>query len=104
MDNLVSDYLDFLWADGHGKSEANNTLAALQQFAPQTRSWRLLKAWSTAEIPNRAPPMTLNFDAMCGWSVMRGIPEFGLSLRVAFFGLLRAGELLNLSSCLPHQP
>ena len=30
-------------------------------------------------------PMTLTLlDAMCGWSVMKRIPDFGLSLRVAF--------------------
>ena len=111
MDNLVSDYLEFLWAEGHGKSEANNALAALQDFDPNLRrklpgSWRLLQAWSTAEIPNRAPPMTLTvLDALCGWSVMQGKPEFGLSLRLAFFGLLRTGELLNLTSNeLHHKP
>ena len=104
MDNLVSDYLEYLWAEGHGKSEANNALAALQDFDPNLRrklpgSWRLLKAWSTTEIPNRAPPMTLTvLDALCGWSITRGKPEFGLNLRLAFFGLLRTGELLSLTS------
>ena len=104
MDNLVSDYLEYLWADGHGKSEANNALAALQDFDPNLRrklpgSWRLLKAWSTAEIPVRAPPMTIGLlDALCGWAVMQGLPDFALSLRVAFFGLLRTGELLSLTS------
>ena len=84
MDNLVCDYLE--WADGHGKSEANNSLAALQDFDPNLRrklprSWRLLKAWSTAEIPNRAPPMTLSLlDALCGWSVMHELPDFAFSL------------------------
>ena len=41
--------------------------------------------------------MTLQvLDALCGWSVFHECPEFGLSLRVAFFGLLRTGELLSL--------
>ena len=104
MDLLVSDYLEHLWATGEGKSVANNTLAALQDRDPNLRrklpgSWRLMKAWLTAEIPNRAAPMTLALlDALCGWSVMKGCPEFGLSLRVAFFGLLRTGELLKLQA------
>ena len=99
MDNLVSDYL---WASGEGKSVANNALAALQDHDPNLKkklpgSWRLMKAWNTAEIPNRAPPLTLNLlNALCGWSVLQECPEFGLSLRVAFFGLLRTGELLNV--------
>ena len=104
MDAVVSDYLEFLWATGESKSTANNTLAALQDKEPGLKrrlagSWRLLKAWSTAEIPHRAPPMTLQvLDAMCGWFVMKGMPIMALSLRVAFFGLLRTGELLNLKA------
>ena len=102
MDNLVSDYLEFLWASGEGKSVANNALAALQDHDPNLKkklpgSWRLMKAWNTAEIPNRAPPLTLNLlNALCGWSVLQECPTFGLSLRVAFFGLLRTGELLSV--------
>ena len=102
MDNLVSDYLEFLWASGEGKSVANNALAALQDHDPNLKkklpgSWRLMKAWNTAEIPNRAPPLTLNLlNALCGWSVLQECPAFGLSLRVAFFGLLRTGELLSV--------
>ena len=56
-----------------------------------------MKAWNTAEIPNRAPPLTLTLlNALCGWSVLQDCPEFGLSLRLAFFGLLRTGELLTV--------
>ena len=104
MDHVVSDYLEFLWATGESKSVANNTLAALQDKEPGLKrrlagSWRLLKAWSTAEVPRRAPPMTLLvLDAMCGWFVMKEMPLMALSLRVAFFGLLRTGELLNLKA------
>ena len=48
---------------------------------------------------NSKPGTPVNVDllnALCGWSVMQDCPEFGLSLRVAFFGLLRTGELLSL--------
>ena len=102
MDNLVSDYLEFLWASGEGKSVANNALAALQDHDPNLKkklpgSWSVMKAWNTAEIPNRAPPLTLTLlNALCGRSVLQDCPEFGLSLRVAFFGLLRTGELLTV--------
>ena len=104
MDHIVSDYLEFLWASGESKATANNTLAALQDKEPGLKrrlagSWRLLKAWSTAEIPHRAPPMTLTvLDAMCGWFIMKEMPLMALSLRVAFFGLLRTGELLSLKA------
>ena len=104
LDALVSGYLEHLWASGEGRSVANNTLAALQDRDPSLKkklpgSWRLLKAWTTVEIPNRAPPMTLQIlDALCGWSIFNGCPTFGLSLRIAFYGLLRTGELLSPSS------
>ena len=104
MDAIVSDYLEFLWATGESKSTANNTLAALQDKEPGLKrrlagSWRLLKAWSTAEVPRRAPPLTLlALDAMCGWFLMKEMPLVALSLRIAFFGLLRTGELLDLKA------
>ena len=40
----------------------------------------------------------LVLDAMCGWFVMKEMPLMALSLRVALFGLLRPGELLNLKA------
>lgn len=62
LDPIVSDYLEHLWAKGHGRSVASNVLAALQDSQPQLKgklqqSWRLLKAWVTNEMPNRAPPI-----------------------------------------------
>jgi len=104
LDGLVSDYLEKLWSTGEGRSRANDTLAALQDFDPQLKhrlqgSWRLLKAWSTTEIPNRAPPLPVEaLYAMVGYSICQGSPDFGLSLLVAFFGLLRTGEILALTN------
>ena len=104
LDSVVSDYLEFLWAAGESKSVANNTLAALQDKEPGlkrrlTGSWRLLKAWSTVEIPNRAPPMTLTvLDALCGWFLMKEQPLIALSLRVAFFGFTSHGRAAQFAS------
>ena len=104
MDSLVSDYLEFLWAEGEGRAAASTFLASLQDYDPKLKhclpgSWRLLKTWAIHEIPSRAPPLTEDvLKAMVGWSVMQELPTFGLSLLVAFFGLLRTGEPTSLAS------
>ena len=104
MDPLVSDYLEFLWSEGEGRATASNFLAALQDFDPKLRhclpaSWRLMKTWTTHEVPNRAPPLTASvLTAMVGWCFFNEKVSFGLSLLVGFHGLLRTGELLILQS------
>ena len=102
MDDVVADYLEYLWGEGEGRAVASNFLAALQDFDPKLKgclpgSWRLMKTWTTHEIPSRAPPLTDSIlRAMCGWSVFTKNFSFGVSLLVGFHGLLRTGELLAL--------
>ena len=104
MDNLVSDYLEYMWAQGEGRASASTFLAALQDFDPKLKnnlpgSWRLMKTWSTHETPSRAPPMTEPvLRAMVGWAVLHGHETFALSLLVGFYGLLRTGELLTVQA------
>ena len=104
MDHLVSDYLEYLWSDGEGRAVASNFMAALQDFDPKLKgclpgSWRLLKTWTTHEVPNRAPPLTESLlNAMVGWSFFHDKLTFGLSLLLGFHGLLRTGELLALQA------
>ena len=62
LDPLVSEFIEYLWSSGEGRSKANDAVAGLQDKDPKLRgclpaSWRLLKTWSTHEIPNRAPPL-----------------------------------------------
>lgn len=108
MDALVSDYLEFLWGEGEGRAMASTFLAALQDFDPKLKgrlplSWRLLKTWTVHEVPVRAPPLTEPLlRAMVGWSFFHEHFSFGLSLLVAFYGLLRTGELLNLQAWQIH--
>ena len=63
MDALVSDYLEYLWAQGEGRATASNFMAALQDYMPKLKhnlpgSWRLMKTWTTHEVRTRAPPLS----------------------------------------------
>ena len=104
MDQFVSDYIEYLWSEGEGRASASNFLAALQDRDPKLKgllplSWRLMRTWTTAEVPNRAPPLTETvLKAMVGWSFLHEHFRFGISLLVGFYGLLRAGELLSLQA------
>ena len=108
MDDLVSDYLEHLWSEGEGRAAASTFLAALQDFDPKLRghlpgSWRLMRTWTSNEIPNRAPPLTESvLKAMYGWCVFHEYFSFGLSLLVAFYTLMRTGELLALQAWQIH--
>ena len=104
LDGMVGDYLEYLWSEGEGRATASNFLAALQDFDPKLKghlqiSWRLMKTWTTNEVPNRPPPLTENvLKAMVGWAIFHQHFSFGLSLLVGFYTLLRTGELLQLQS------
>lgn len=103
VDLIVADYLEVLWADGTGRSLASNTLAALQDSQPHlkgklSQSWRLLKTWSTHEVPNRAPPLPLDvLYAMVGYALFKHQPHMALTLLLGFHGLLRTGEILSIT-------
>ena len=102
MDSLVSEYIEHLWASGEGRALASDTVAGLQDTQPRLKGhmptvWRLLKAWNSNEIPCRAPPLPIEvLEAMVGYAQFKGWFQFGLSLLLAFHGLLRTGEMLAL--------
>lgn len=50
------------------------------------------------EVPTRAPPLSESVLAMVGWAITQEHYTFALSLLVAFYGLLRTGELLAIPS------
>ena len=108
MDDMVSDYLEFMWSEGEGRAAASTFLAALQDAEPKLKghlpgSWRLMKTWVANEVPSRAPPMSESvLRAMVGWAVLHEHEEFALSLLVAFYSFLRTGELLGLQAWQIH--
>lgn len=102
LDPLVSDYVEFLWSEGEGRALASDSIAALQDKDPSIKghlssSWRLMKTWSSNELPNRAPPLTEEaLYTLVGHALFHDNHKFALSLLLGFFGLLRTGELLGL--------
>ena len=104
LDLIVSDYLEALWASGKGRTEGSNILAGLQDAQPHLKgklkmSWRLMKAWVSHEIPNRAPPLSVDvLYALVGYCLFKEWATFGLSLLLGFHALLRTGELLKVQA------
>ena len=102
LDLVVSDYLEAIWAAGKGRTVGSTLLAALQDAQPHLRghlksSWRLMKTWVTHEVPNRAPPFSLDvLHLLVGYALFKQEHLFALSLLLGFHGLLRTGELLAL--------
>ena len=102
LDQVVSDYLEYIWMEGEGRSLASDTLASLQHFQPSIKghlvcSWRLLKTWMANELPSRAPPLTEEaLHTLVGYALFHCQFQFALSLMMGFYGLLRTGELLSI--------
>eukprot|EP00438_Fugacium_kawagutii_P000376 Skav221431 [mRNA] locus=scaffold4701:53936:64847:- [translate_table: standard] len=102
LDPLISDYIEWLWSQGEGRSLASDSIAALQDRDPSIKGhlsscWRLLKTWASHEILNRAPPLTEEaVQTLAGYALFHDRSAFALSLLVGFYGLLRTGELLGL--------
>ena len=101
-DYLLSQYIEFLWETGEGRALACDTIASVQDQQPALRghlpsAWRLMRTWQTNEIPNRAPPLPVEaLHVLVGYALFSGNGLFGLSLLLAFHGLLRTGELLGI--------
>lgn len=102
FDDLLSDYVEHLWASGEGRALASDSVAAMQDAEPRLKgslqgTWRLLKTWHTNEVPNRAPPLPeAVLEATLGWCLFHEDYAFGVSLLLGFYGLLRTGELLSV--------
>jgi hypothetical protein len=104
FDEVLCAYIEFLWQDGEGRSLASNTVAGLQFVRPTLRrklpcAWRLLAAWAKRELPARAPPLTVFLlQALVGLALNKKLPNVAAALMIGFYGLLRTGEILKLTS------
>ena len=99
LDLELSTFIEHLWEEGDPKSWASDVLSGLGHFIPAVKphligSWRLHSAWSRAELPARAPPLSpvityalaqLAFDS--GWM------DTAVLLILGFHTFARSGEL-----------
>ncbi len=103
FDDVICQYIEMCWHEGEGRSLISSTLAGLQHFCPALRhhlpcSWRLVSAWQRHELPSRAAPFTRNVVlALSGKALRDGDATLSVGLLVAFEGMLRTGELFNLT-------
>ena len=103
LDDMVAEFVEYLWEDGQTKTQANYTLAAIQYFRPQAKqhlpwSWKLTKVWNQVEIPIRATPLDPDtLLAFAGLAFKWRQPIFGHLIILGFTLFLRTGEILQLS-------
>ena len=101
FDDMVAEYIEFLWEEGEPKSYANYALASLQFFRPECKhhlpwSWKLVKVWNKLEVPQRATPLSPELlMAFAGQAFKWKQFELGWLLVIGFTLFLRTGELLS---------
>lgn len=111
FDLVVSEYLEILWDLGIPKTSATYTLASIHYYMPQLkrklpRSWQLKAVWDKLELPCQAVPLDIDtLFAFVGYFWKIGQRAMSLACLVAFNGLLRTGELLELriSDCIEDE-
>jgi len=102
LDECLCDFVEELWLEGEPKGYAADALSGLQHQSPRLKgelraAWRLYGAWCKVEVPTRAAPMSARVvRGLAGVCFAKGDFVFGVLVLVAFHGLLRTGELLQL--------
>ena len=104
MDELVCDWIHDMWATGEPLLTIGDALSALHYFQPFTRrgiphSWKLFATWRKVEVPSRAPPLTeVLVRSISAYELHHNRLEMATCLMLAFYALLRTGELLALTT------
>ena len=100
MDGQLCLWLEHLWETGEARNLAADTLSGAQHLLNKRQvfpgSWRLLRAWTKAEVPTRAPPLTIvMLLAIVGWLLSQGVEGIDACLYVGFHCMLRTEEMLT---------
>ena len=103
LDESLSDYIEHVWESGDPRGWATDAYSGLLKFVPRLRgeckeSRRLINTWDRNELPNRAPPILEDeVWAMAGYAAKALDLEFAAACFLGFLGVLRTGEILNLT-------
>ncbi len=97
-DTYLSEFLEVLWDIGEPKTTCTYTVASLPQLRKRLpRSWKLKAVWDKLELPCQAVPLTLSsLWGIMGYFWRKGHVAMACGCAIAFNGLLRTGELLQL--------
>lgn len=104
IDDIAANWIQECWEDGESLHIINDALCGLHHYQPWTRghlatAWRLFKVWRKVEAPSKAPPLTKGiFYPLAMYALNHNNIAFAGLILLAFFGLLRTGELLQLRS------
>lgn len=102
IDKDLSDWVEQQYLAGKGITVVSDALSGIHHFCPGFRgqlqeSWRLFGIWRRIERPRQAPPLPVSFLlAMMGKALAEEKLALCCCLGLAFWGMLRTGELLQL--------
>ena len=100
QDIALADFCLDLHDEGQTLQAGRDALSALQKLWPRRRwtaAWQVVRGWSQLVPPKRAPPLPEEVAmALVTLFMAAGRPACSLASLLAFCGLLRIGEALNI--------
>lgn len=103
LDNTAAEYVNHMWQEGEPAGYASDLVAGLKRLYPRCRkhlavSTLYCKIWSRSLRRKRALAVPAEvLIGMAGLAYAYGEPRVGVAFLVGFLGLLRTGELLELT-------
>jgi len=103
QDFMLSDYILSLRDECEENllQRARETVAALQKIFPRRRyttAWHVIRGWSSQRPPQQAPPLP-KIVAFAVVTLLAAVDQLdcAMAILIAYCGLLRIGEALNLT-------
>lgn len=99
-DWVAAEYVLHLFDDDAPVTVARDAVASMRKMSPRRRyatAWRVVPGWAARTLPTRAPPISARL--LCATMTLLAAASqhnVALALLLAFTGLLRIGEVLQL--------